>query len=92
MRFSQSSAQVVPHLKGSCIVPFAMDQKCCYSFYCQENNFKIGQKLWEKMDDFTDYEGHVSGNEENLEDDDVNNDHVGLIDNATWRKELKLFQ
>ncbi|GFU32592.1 putative RNA-directed DNA polymerase from transposon BS [Trichonephila clavipes] len=26
MRFSQSSAQVVPRLKGSCIIPFAMDQ------------------------------------------------------------------
>ncbi|GFU95512.1 hypothetical protein TNCV_2729661 [Trichonephila clavipes] len=26
MRFSQSSNQVVPRLKGSCIIPFAMDQ------------------------------------------------------------------
>ncbi|GFV12357.1 putative RNA-directed DNA polymerase from transposon BS [Trichonephila clavipes] len=26
MRFNQSSAQVVPRLKGSCIIPFAMDQ------------------------------------------------------------------
>ncbi|GFW69618.1 RNA-directed DNA polymerase from mobile element jockey [Trichonephila clavipes] len=26
MRFSQSSAQVVPRLKGSCIIPFATDQ------------------------------------------------------------------
>ncbi|GFV72591.1 putative RNA-directed DNA polymerase from transposon BS [Trichonephila clavipes] len=26
MRFSQSSSQVVPRLKGSCIIPFAMDQ------------------------------------------------------------------
>ncbi|GFX51127.1 hypothetical protein TNCV_2734781 [Trichonephila clavipes] len=26
MRFSQSSAQVVPRLMGSCIIPFAMDQ------------------------------------------------------------------
>ncbi|GFU83412.1 putative RNA-directed DNA polymerase from transposon BS [Trichonephila clavipes] len=26
MRFSQSAAQVVPRLKGSCIIPFSMDQ------------------------------------------------------------------
>ncbi|GFW09989.1 hypothetical protein TNCV_4207541 [Trichonephila clavipes] len=26
MRFSQSSAQVVPHLNGGCIIPFTMDQ------------------------------------------------------------------
>ncbi|GFX29345.1 RNA-directed DNA polymerase from mobile element jockey [Trichonephila clavipes] len=43
MRFSQSSAQVVPHLKGSCIIPFAMDQQHLFDSHSASSVAQVNQ-------------------------------------------------
>ncbi|GFY68797.1 hypothetical protein TNIN_199361 [Trichonephila inaurata madagascariensis] len=43
MRFSQSSTQVVLHIKGSCILPFAMDQPPSFDFYTKSSVTQVNQ-------------------------------------------------
>ncbi|GFX01390.1 transposable element Tcb2 transposase [Trichonephila clavipes] len=43
MRFSQSSAQAVPRLKGSCIKPFAMDQPHLFDSHAASSVAQVNQ-------------------------------------------------